>query len=227
MDPNQAPKVQSIEDIINSQAPAYQSSIDVVNKQLNQLPGQFDAQKQALDAKKVQGFNDINTQANGRGLAFSGIPLDEQANYLSTQYLPGMQQLTQQQNDQTLQLDQALASIDKERRLGALSTQQSQQQSLEDYLSQQRQFQQQMQLQQAQAANERANAAYSASLQQNDTPTPAQAIADWATNISGNGNSNYQHNYSWENSGIGAQLLANYGLTPQQSYALRKQVLGY
>lgn len=226
MNPNQAPTVQTIDQILATQAPAYQGSIDVINKKQAALPGQFDAQRQALNAQKVQGFNDINNQATGRGLSFSGIPLDEQANYLSTKYLPGLQQLQQQQNEQDLALQQSLADINQQRTLGAISTQSNQQKSLEDYLSQQRQFQQQQQLAAQQAANDRATAAYQASLQQDTTPTAAQYLANWASNISSD-NPNYKKNYSWENSGIGAQLLANYGLTPQQSYALRKQILGY
>lgn len=135
---NQAPQVQSIENIISSQAPAYQSSIDVINQKKAALPGQFEAQRMGLEGQKTNQFNKINNSATARGMSFSGIPLDEQANYLSDVFLPGQQRLVQQQNDMDLELQSALAAIDKERRLGALSTQASQQATLEDYLKEQR-----------------------------------------------------------------------------------------
>ena len=132
------PQVQSIENIISSQAPAYQSSIDVINQKKAAIPGQFEAQRMGLEGQKTNQFNKINNSATARGMSFSGIPLDEQANYLSDVFLPGQQRLVQQQNDMDLELQSALAAIDKERRLGALSTQASQQATLEDYLKEQR-----------------------------------------------------------------------------------------
>lgn len=220
------PQVQSIENIIASQAPAYQGSIDVINKKKAAIPGQFEAQRMGLDAQKVEGFNQINNQATGRGMSFSGIPLDEQANYLSTKYLPGMQALTQQQNEQDLALQQALADIDKDRRLGALSTQASQQATLEDYLKEQRQMAWEKEKFNMEMAQRRSEAAASASASADATPSAAQYIANWAANIS-NGNNKWKNDYSWENSAIGAQLLANYGISGSDAYKLRKQVLGY
>lgn len=136
----QAPKVQSIEQIVNDLNPAYRASTDVLNQRRSQIPGQFQAQRQGLEAEKVQGFNTINTQANARGMAFSGIPLDEQANYLSTKYLPGLTNLAQQENDANLALDEALAKINQERRLKAMDIRQGQQSSLEKFLADQQQL---------------------------------------------------------------------------------------
>lgn len=219
------PQVQSIEQIIANQAPAYQSSIDVINKKQAALPAQFEAQRMGLEGQKTNEFNKINNSATGRGMSFSGIPIDEQANYLSDVFLPGQQKLVQQQNDMDLQLQEALASIDKERRLGALSTQASQQASLEDYLKEQRAMAWEREKANMEMAQRRAELA--ASQAQDTTPNAGQFLANWASTIYQNGNTNYQKNFSWENSGIGAQLMANYGLTAQQAYALRKQYLGY
>lgn len=159
-----APKVQSVEQIIRSLNPAYQGSINVIQKRQAQLPGMFNAQKTALGAEKVQGFNQINSQMNARGLGFSGITGEEQANYLSTKYLPGMQMLAQQENEQRLSLDEALAKINQERRLGAMDIRRDQTKTLESYLSEQRQRAWERQKFNAQMALERAQMAQQASI---------------------------------------------------------------
>lgn len=174
-----APVVQSVEQIISDLNPAYQGQIDVLNQRRAQLPGQFEAQRQALGAEKVQGFNQINNQATGRGMSFSGIPLDEQANYLSTKYLPGLTALTQQENEQNLALDDALAKINQDRRLRAMDTRQSQQKSLEAYLSEQRQMAWEREKFNAQQAMERAKMAQAAAA----NPTPVTYT--WSKNGAG------------------------------------------
>lgn len=150
-----APTVQSVEQIISDLNPAYQGGIDVINQRRSQLPAMFESQRMGLNAEKVQGFNQINTQANARGMAFSGIPLDEQANYLSTKYLPGLQQLKYQENEQNLALDESLAKINQERRLRAMDTRQTQQASLESYLAEEREREWQRQKFEAEQAMER------------------------------------------------------------------------
>lgn len=159
-----APVVQSVEQIISDLNPAYQGSIDVINQRRAQIPTMFEAQRQALGAEKVQGFNQINNQATGRGMSFSGIPLDEQANYLSTKYLPGMQQLALQENEQNLALDEALAGINKERRLKAMDIRSNQQSVLERYLAEERERAWQREKFQADQAMERAKMAQQAAL---------------------------------------------------------------
>jgi len=136
-----APVVQSVEQIVAELNPAYQGSIDVINQRRAAIPTQFEAQRQALGAEKVQGFNQINNQMTGRGVSFSGITADEQSNYLSTKYLPGLTQLATQENESNLALDDALAKINQDRRLRAMDTRQSQQKSLESFLAEQRQMQ--------------------------------------------------------------------------------------
>ena len=183
-----APVVQSVEQIIADLNPAYQGSIDVVNKRRAALPGQFQAQRSGLEAQKVQGFNQINNQATGRGMSFSGIPLDEQANYLSTKYLPGMQQLAFQENEQNLALDEALAGINKERRLRAMDTRQQQQSALEKYLAEERQRAWEREQFQAQQAMERAKMAQQASIAAADRAAsagPTPTTYSWSKNKAG------------------------------------------
>lgn len=178
-----APVVQSVEQIISDLNPAYQGQIDVLNQRRAQLPGQFEAQRQALGAEKVQGFNQINNQATGRGMSFSGIPLDEQANYLSTKYLPGLTALTSQENEQNLALDDALAKINQDRRLRAMDTRQSQQKSLEAYLSEQRQMAWEREKFNAQQALERSKMAAESARYAAANPTPV--TYSWSKNGAG------------------------------------------
>lgn len=89
------PKVQSLAQIMAELQPAISGQQKVIQQQQEQLGVKTAAQKKGLAAEKVQGFNDINTQATGRGVSFSGIPLDEQATYLSTKYLPAVAALDQ------------------------------------------------------------------------------------------------------------------------------------
>lgn len=99
--------------------PAYAASRDVVAKRQSALPAKYDAQRAGIHAARGQGFNAINNQATGRGASFSGIPLDEQATYLSTKYLPGLQQADFQQNQEDMALQSEIAGINKEQRLAA------------------------------------------------------------------------------------------------------------
>ena len=139
----QAPTVQSLSDVYNELNSAYAGGRDVINEQISGLGEKYGAQRTALEAEKVQGFDTINEQATGRGMAFSGIPLDEQAKYLSTKYLPGMQQLDYQQNAEVLTMRGQLADIDKEQRLGAMSRIDQQQSALNQWNLTQMQIQSQ------------------------------------------------------------------------------------
>ena len=148
----QAPTVQSLSDVYNELNSAYAGGRDVINEQISGLGEKYGAQRTALEAEKVQGFDTINEQATGRGLAFSGIPLDEQAKYLSTKYLPGVQQLDYQQNAEVLTMRGQLADIDKEQRLGAMSRIDQQQSALNQWNL----TQMQIQAQAAEAEKQRA-----------------------------------------------------------------------
>jgi len=175
------PVVQSVEQIISDLNPAYQGSIDVIGQRRAQIPTMFEAQRQALGAEKVQGFNQINNQMTGRGISFGGITADEQANYLSTKYLPGLTSLATQENEQNLALDDALAKINQDRRLRAMDTRQSQQKSLEAYLSEQRQMEWERQKFSAQQALERSKLAADNARQAAATPV----TYTWAKNGAG------------------------------------------
>ena len=106
-----APTVQSLGDIMQELQPAVQGQVDVINAQKEANAGVYEAQRAGLDATKTREFNTINTQATGRGMTFSGIPLNEQAEYLSTKYLPGVQASHAQQNADSLAYDREAADL--------------------------------------------------------------------------------------------------------------------
>jgi hypothetical protein len=134
-----APTVQTLDQVMAELAPGYQTQQAIIDKQQAGLGAKYGAQKQGLEAQKVQGFNTINNQATGRGMSFSGIPLDEQATYLSTKYLPAIAATDQQQNEEDLKLQMQRADLTKEQRNTALSKIDNQTQSLNSWNLQQMQ----------------------------------------------------------------------------------------
>lgn len=136
MQPIEAPRVDNLSDIMAELAPSTQGQEDVINARKTGLEDKYAAQQQQLDAKKIKGFNDINTSATGRGMAFSGIPLDEQANYLSTEYMPQMAQLEYQKNEEGMGYDQQLADLFSQRYGMAWSKQNTQENNLFNWNSQ-------------------------------------------------------------------------------------------
>lgn len=80
----------------------YDPQTTLVNNEISALPGQQQSQLSALDQAKVNAFSDINTDANTKGVLFSGFSPTEQASYVGTKYLPAVANLqtsfTNQQN---------------------------------------------------------------------------------------------------------------------------------
>ena len=116
-----APVVQTLAQVMAELNPAYAGQESVIQQKQAGLGAKYGAQKTALTAEKGQGFNAINNQATGRGASFSGVPLDEQATYLSTKYLPGMQKADSDMNEEDLALTGELAKIGTEKSTAAQS----------------------------------------------------------------------------------------------------------
>lgn len=157
-----APTVQTLAQAMADLNPAYAASRSVVEQRRSALPQKYEAQRAGIYAERGEGFNAINNQATGRGASFSGIPQDEQARYLSTKFLPGLQQANFQQNEEDLNLQGQLAGIDKEQRLGAQGRVDKQQSDLNTWnqmIAQQefqaREAEKQRQFQERQAAAQR------------------------------------------------------------------------
>lgn len=135
-----APTVQTLDQIMASLQPGYAAQQGIIGQQINNTDATYKAQSLALDAAKTQGFNQINTNATGKGNSFSGIPVDEQANYLSTTYLPGVQQAQAKQNADKLTLAGQMAALNTDQRNQALGVQQNQQSALNQWNLQQEQI---------------------------------------------------------------------------------------
>lgn len=89
----------------------YNPQRDIYNKQINALPGQQEAQMKGLQSAKEDAFNQIVTGANRRGVAFGGIPLEEQQSYLGSSYLPAVANLKNRFIQQKGSLQEALAEL--------------------------------------------------------------------------------------------------------------------
>ena len=100
-----APTVQTLAQAMADLDPAYAASRSVVERRRSALPQKYEAARAGIYAERGEGFNAINNQATGRGASFSGIPQDEQARYLSTKFLPGLQQADFQQNEEDMRLE--------------------------------------------------------------------------------------------------------------------------
>ncbi len=107
----QAPQVQSLAQIMADLAPAYEKQTGLIQQQQAGLGAEATAATAQLDAMKAREFNTINTNATNKGMAFSGIPIDEQATYLSTDYLPAVANLQGKIKDKDMALQQQLADI--------------------------------------------------------------------------------------------------------------------
>lgn len=166
-----APKVQNLAQILAELEPAYAGQRKLFGQQQAAIPGKYAGARTGIEAAKTTGFRDIARGAQARGLAFSGIPIAEQSQYLAEKYLPGMQNLEAQQGSEVLQLQMALAELDKDKRLRGVSARGEQQTALQRWQEAERAraFQaQQAQLDRAQrerleAANRAASAASRAS----------------------------------------------------------------
>ena len=124
----QAPTVQTLDQIMAELQPGYTAQRGVIQKGIQNTNETYKASELALDAAKTQGFNQINDQATGKGVgrAFSGLPIVEQADYLSTKYLPGLQQARAQQQKDILTLEAQNAALDTDIRNRAFSSRESQ-----------------------------------------------------------------------------------------------------
>jgi len=159
-----APTVQTLDEIMASLQPGYAEQQGIIGKQIANTDATNKAQKLALDAAKTQGFNQINTQATGKGNTFSGIPVDEQANYLSTTYLPGVQKADADTNAAKLTLAGQAAELNTNQRTTALGVQENQTSALNSWNLNERNIA-------ATAAENAANRAATAAAKQAETPS--------------------------------------------------------
>lgn len=128
-----APTVQTLDQIMAELQPGYTGQREVIGKAIANTNETYKATDLALDASKTQGFNQINEQATGKGTAFGGIPIEEQADYLSTKYLPGKQAAKAQQQSDILTLEGQNAALDTDIRNKAFGSRETQVSSLNQW----------------------------------------------------------------------------------------------
>lgn len=222
------PVVQTLAQVMADLDPAYAGQTSVVQQKQAGLGAKYGAQKSALTAEKAEGFNTINDQAVGRGAAFSGIPVDEQARYLATKYLPGVQAADAQMNEEDLTLQGKIADINADKTKTAYSTVQQQNQNLNSWNMQEAQLAAQARenaLNRTASANESAaNRAAQAAVQTG--PTPQQfLISSFTDNFSGDNQKN-----GWTENVLAGSFAAAYGLSRKdalaQIYDFRKKYYG-
>lgn len=137
------PTVQTLDQIMAELQPGYASQRNIIGQSIANTNETYKADELALDAARTQGFNQINEQATGKGIgrAFSGIPISEQAEYLSTKYLPGKQAAKAKQRDSLLTLEGQNAALDTDIRNRAFGAKENQQSYLNQWNLQQQQQQ--------------------------------------------------------------------------------------
>lgn len=109
----------ALEAILQELDSVYNPQKDVYNQQINALPGQQQAELGGLDAAKNDSFQQIVQGANRRGVAFGGIPLEEQARYLGSTYMPAVANLKGRFQGQKSDLQLRLAELAAQQRKDA------------------------------------------------------------------------------------------------------------
>lgn len=132
------PQVQSLDEILAQLDPAYAPSRGLYQQQQALLPGQLATAKQGLEVGKQNAFRDVNTNANSKGLAFSGIPAAEQSRYLGEKFLPAVAGVEGDYAKQNFTLSQALAGLESEKRLKGIDMRSGQQKTLDAYMEAER-----------------------------------------------------------------------------------------
>lgn len=104
----------AIADIIKEIQAGYNPIKDAYNKQLKELDPQQQLDVQGLEQAKQNAFGDITTGANRRGMFYSGMPLEEQAKYTGSEYLPSLASLKSRYAGLRGNLREALAGVDRD-----------------------------------------------------------------------------------------------------------------
>jgi hypothetical protein len=118
---------QNLDDIIKELDAAYNPSREAINNRINGLQGAQDADVAGLEAQKNQAFGDITDGARARGMGFSGIPLQEQAKYTASSFLPAVAKVKQSYNEGRNSLADSLNNMNIDQRKTAMSIRETQQ----------------------------------------------------------------------------------------------------
>lgn len=130
----------TLDQILGELNTVYEPQINSLRKQQSMIPQSIASETQGLQAKQGEAFDSILGGARQRGLGFSGIPLQEQAKYTSTEFLPALARLQQGGRQQAMSLEDAILGINERRQNSALGQRQYEQQRYD----QQQQFERQL-----------------------------------------------------------------------------------
>lgn len=148
--------VKTLDQVLTELQGTYDPQIQSLQKQQSMIPDQIAQNEQQLGAKQEQAFGDILNGARRRGLGFSGIPLQEQAKYTATDYLPALANLHTAGIQQAQSLQDAINQVlERRNTLAQQLVSQSQQQDLAErqFAEQQRQFDAELALKRASAGS--------------------------------------------------------------------------
>lgn len=147
----------SLDQVLTSLNSVYQPQVDSIQKQQAALPAQYDAQAAGIDASKNNAFSSIldGARARGTGIAFGGIPLQEQAQYTASTYAPALANLRNTQDQQQKSLTDSLNTVNQNKYTQAIGIDQYNQTMAEN----QRQFNATQDFQKQQLAQQAAQAA--------------------------------------------------------------------
>lgn len=140
MNPNNKPVVRKRQVIQKSLDPVFNPQRQLLQKQISGVDQSLQGDIAGLEAKKTRAFEDITEGANRRGLVFSGIPLQEQAEFVATDFLPAQARLKQGAQDKKFALQQAMFELGERQRTQAESVFQQEQDRLQAYLARQEQL---------------------------------------------------------------------------------------
>lgn len=157
----------TLDQIVKSLGSVYDPLVKNYQTRQAAIPGQIAEEEKGLGAKQENAFGEILGGARRRGLGFSGIPLQEQAKYTATEYLPALARLRQTGKEQAMSLEDAVLGLNRERRTQGQSIYEADRQyGLADrqFKESRRQFDAQMKAQ-AEQARQSAAAARAAAFQ--------------------------------------------------------------
>lgn len=128
----------TLEAILNELNPIYEPQVKNIRTRQSLIPGQIADEEKGLQAKQANAFDDILGGARRRGLGFSGIPLQEQARYTASEFLPSIARLRQTGREQAMSLEDAILGINERKQTSAMNMRNYEQQRYDNYLAEQR-----------------------------------------------------------------------------------------
>lgn len=137
----------TLDQIMQSLAPSYDQQTGLVKQQLDAIPGQEQATLAGLDQAKTNAFDQVRSDANARGVLYSGAPINEQQKYLGSTYLPALANVKAASQQDRYKLQSSLADIAQRRNAQAQDIHGGEVRTDQDNAYRQQQFQYEQQKQ--------------------------------------------------------------------------------